>query len=95
MPTLDACYRLSGMTVSWANLYRYKTHTESTVYTTPVTCRARPYTGNVVDQTTTVRYLASRCTKQPISRSLTCSPSVVRLGHCCRGLTTDGYYPRV
>jgi hypothetical protein len=30
------------------------TYTGSTVYTTPtpVTCSARPYTGNVVDQTT-------------------------------------------
>ena len=46
-------------TVPWANLYRYSIYTGSTVYTTPVMCRARPYTGNVVDQTTsTVRYLA-------------------------------------
>ncbi len=28
------------------------TYTGSTVYTTPVTCRARQYSGNVVDQTT-------------------------------------------
>ncbi len=27
-------------------------YTGSAVYTTPVTCSARPYTGNVVDQTT-------------------------------------------
>jgi hypothetical protein len=66
----QAC-RLSGTTVPWANLHRYSIYTGSTVYTTPVMCRARPYTSNVVDQTTsTVRYLA-RCTKQPIPRSLT------------------------
>ncbi len=54
----QAC-RLSGTTVPWANLYRYSIYTGSTAYTTPVMSRARPYTGNVVDQTTsTVRYLA-------------------------------------
>jgi hypothetical protein len=37
---------------AWANLYRYSIYTGSTVYTTPVTCSAKPYTGNVVDQTT-------------------------------------------
>ncbi len=46
-----AC-RLPGTTVPWANLYRYNIYTGSTVYTTPVTCRARQYTANVVDQTT-------------------------------------------
>jgi hypothetical protein len=46
-----AC-RLPGTTVPWANLYRYSIYTGSTVNTTPVMCSARPYTGNVVDQTT-------------------------------------------
>ena len=32
--------------------YRYSIYTGSTVYTTPVTCSAKPCTGNVVDQTT-------------------------------------------
>ncbi len=41
-----------GTTVPWANLYRCNIYTGSTVYTTPVTCKARQYSGNVVDQTT-------------------------------------------
>jgi hypothetical protein len=44
--------QITGTTVPWANLYRYNIYTRSTVYTTPVMCSARPYTGNVVDQTT-------------------------------------------
>ncbi len=40
-----------------AHLYRYSIYTGSTVYPPPVMCRARPYIGNVVDQTTsTVAY---------------------------------------
>jgi hypothetical protein len=31
---------------------RYSIYTGSTVHTTPVTCSAKPYTGNVADQTT-------------------------------------------
>jgi hypothetical protein len=53
----QAC-RLSGTTVPWANLYRYSIYTGSTVYTTPVTCWARPYTGNVVDQTKSLHVLS-------------------------------------
>jgi hypothetical protein len=49
----QAC-RLPRTTVPWANLYRYNIHTGSTVYTTPVLCSARPYTSNVVDQTTSM-----------------------------------------
>ena len=47
----EAC-RLPGTTVPWANLYRCNTYAGNTAYTTPVACRARQHTGNVVDQTT-------------------------------------------
>ncbi len=44
--------RYYSTTVPWANLYRCTIYTGSTAYTTPDSCRARQYTGNVVDQTT-------------------------------------------
>jgi hypothetical protein len=58
-----AC-RLPGTTVPWANLYRCNTYTRSTVYLhlSCVVYSARPYIGNVVDQTTSTVtvYLARR-----------------------------------